>query len=93
MNNRLAEHFVHTKNILVVPLDDVLFVVQTITNGFQTFIENNIDDEIRYVGHFSKVENSFWINKMVYRNVAFTVTLNIECTVSNEERFRFIRFK
>jgi len=93
VNNRLAEHFVYTKDILVVPFDDIPFVVQTITCGFQTLIENSVDDEIQYIDHFSKMENSFRVNKVVYRNVAFTVALNIERIVSSEERFWFIKLK
>ena len=52
MNNRLAVHFMYTKYISVVLYDDVLFVVQTIAYGFQTFIEDHICNEVKYIGYF-----------------------------------------
>ncbi len=51
MNNRLAVHFVYTKYISVVPYDDVSFVVQAIVCSFQTFIRDDVRNEIRYIGY------------------------------------------
>ena len=93
MNNRLAEHFVHTKDIFIVPLDDVPFVVQTIACGFQTLVRNDVRDEIGHIDYLPKVKDSLWIVTVIDREVAFAVSLYIEHSVSCEKRFRFARPK
>ena len=53
MNNRLAVYFVYMKYISVVPYDNVPFIVQTIAYGFQTFMRDDVCNEIRLVGYLT----------------------------------------
>ncbi len=77
------------KYISVVLCDNVLFVVQTIACGFQTFVVNDVCNEIQHVGYFLQMKKSLKVVFVVDKEVAFAVSLYIEYSVFCEKRFRF----
>jgi len=85
----LAVHFVHAKYVFVIPHDHAAFVIQVVACSLEAIVRDDVDDEVRNVGHLTEEKNGLWIVPVVDRDVTLAVPLYVEYSVSCKERFRF----